>query len=109
MNGNDKDLGTDELISIEVDQGVVKLKSISLGSGTQAQTALISTPKPDNFILAGIIQERWALISKYIAPAVPCELHPKKKCLLVNNPDLYSVDTVNWMGCDWPCNRWFHF
>ena len=30
MNGNDKDLGTDELISIEVDQGVVKLKSTLL-------------------------------------------------------------------------------
>ena len=48
------------------------------------------------------------VVSKYVAPAAPCDLDRQKKCLLVNTPDIFDKDTVNWLGCDGRCHRWFH-
>ena len=63
----------------------------------------------DVFILCGGTQERWALVSKYIAPAAPCDLDRQKKCLLVNTPNIFDKDTVNWLGCDGLCHYYlFH-
>ena len=108
LEGKENDIATDELIQVTVEEGVVRVETIGLGSGPQAQAAFIRTPQPEVYILAGGVQERWALISEYIAPAVPCDLHKKKRCLLVKNPDQHAMDTVNWLGCDGPCQRWFH-
>ena len=103
------DTPTDTLIQLVFGSSAVSdIKAISLGCGPVAQASLLLTPEDDVFIVAGGTQERWALVSKYTAPGVPCDLEVKKKCLLVNNPECYLQDTVNWLGCDGPCNRWFH-
>ena len=107
--GREKDIPTDELIQITVDeQEKVTIETLALGSGPIAQSLLINTPEEDQFILAGGTHERWALISNHVAPAVPCALNQKKKCVLMINPETYIQDTVNWLGCDGPCDRWFH-
>ena len=108
LEGKGKDIANDEVIRMKVEDGQVSVTVQALGSGPQAQASLLKTPETDVFILAGGIQERWALVSKYTAPAVPCDLHLKHKCLLVKTPDQHQVDTVNWLGCDGPCSRWFH-
>ena len=89
-------------------EAITDVKVTSLGSGPLAQSSLILTPEEDVFILCGGTQERWALVSKYIAPAVPCDLNILKKCILVSNPSGFTKDTVNWLGCDGQCGRWFH-
>ena len=81
---------------------------MSLGSSPVAQSSMIMTPEEDVFIVGGGTQERWALISKYVAPATPCDLDKNKKCILVNTPECYGKDTVNWLGCDGLCRRFFH-
>ena len=109
LMGGDKDTPSDELIQLTVDdEDKVKLETLAMGSAPTAQSAFLVTPEPDVYILAGGTQERWALLSKYVAPGAPCDLNLKKRCLLVNNQDQYMMDTVNWLGCDGPCKRWFH-
>jgi hypothetical protein len=100
------DTPTDTLIQLILGSSAVSdIKVISLGCGPVAQASLLLTPAEDVFIVAGGTQERWALVSKYIASGLPCDLEVKKKCLLVKNPECYLQDTVKWLGCDGPCNR----
>ena len=108
LQGKEKDVANDELIGISVEDGVVSAEVHTLGSGPLAQASFLHTPEADVYILAGGIQERWALISSFIAPAKPCDLQLKNKCLLVLNPDHHALDYVNWLGCDGPCRRWCH-
>lgn len=108
LQGTEKDVANDELLGITVDDGVVSAEVHTLGSGPLAQASFLFTPEPDVYILAGGIQERWALISSFIAPATPCDLQMKNKCLLILNPDHHPLDYVNWLGCDGPCRRWCH-
>ena len=54
----------------------------SLGSDPLAKSSMIMTPKENVFIVCGGTQERWALVSKYIAPALAWHLGKKKGCLL---------------------------
>ena len=108
LEREEKDTATDELIKITVEDSVVSAEVYALGSGPQAQASFLQTPEPGVFILAGGIQERWALVSKHVAPAVPCHLQTKNKCLLANNPSQHAMDYVQWLGCDGPCNRWLH-
>ena len=109
LRGDKSNTPCDKMIEMVVkEERVVSLEVKSLGSGPIAQASLLLTPKVDVFIIAGGIQERWALLSKTIAPAAPCSLNDQNKCILVKTPDLYSEDTVNWVGCDGACQRWFH-
>ena len=109
LSGSKDDTACDKMIGIKFEQHkLLSLTVKSLSCGPLAQASVVRTPNPDVFILAGGIQERWALVSKTIAPAAPCSLAEIKKCVLVNNPDLHPQDTVNWLGCSGPCKRWFH-
>ena len=54
----------------------------SLGSDPLAKSSMIMTHKENVFIVCGGTQERWALVSKYIAPALAWHLGKKKGCLL---------------------------
>ena len=106
-----EDTPTDTLIQLVVHQllpTIHGIKMMSLGSSPVAQSSMIMTPEEDVFIVGGGTQERWALISKYVAPATPCDLDKNKKCILVNTPECYGKDTVNWLGCDGLCRRFFH-
>ena len=107
--GCEKDIASEELLLITVDQQEkLTVECLDLKSGPLAQSSLLKTPEPHVYIVAGGIQERWALISNYVAPAVPCDMQAKQKCLLVNEKTQYVGDVVNWLGCDGPCSRWFH-
>ena len=107
--GTEKDTPTDIFVQMKIDkEAITDVKVIALGCGPIGQPALILTPEDDVFILCGGTQEKWALISKYLAPAVPCYLDQEKKCLLVNTPEVHLKDMVDWLGCDGKCGRWFH-
>ena len=109
MLGKENDSPTDTLVQIQMEAEVIsEVKVTSLGSGPIAQSTLILTPEEDVFILCGGSQERWALVSKYIAPAVPCDLNALNLCILVSNPSSFMQDFVDWLGCDGECGRWFH-
>ena len=109
LKGDKSNTGSDKMIEMVVHkEKVVSLSVKSLGSGPIVQASLLSTPAEDVFVLAGGIQERWALLSETVAPSAPCSLNEKDRCLLVKNPDFYSADTVTWLGCDGACKRWFH-
>jgi hypothetical protein len=109
LRGRKGDAGSDNMIEMIVDkESVVSIHIKSLGSGPIAQASLMTTPARDVFILGGGVQERWALLSQTVAPSAPCSLNEKARCILVKNPDFYPAETVNWLGCDGPCKRWFH-
>lgn len=109
LRGDKNDSACDKMLRMVLKQEkVISLDVRSLGCGPLAQASIVRTPKEDVFIIAGGIQERWALVSQTVAPAAPCSLDDIKKCIMVNNPDLYPQDTVNWLGCSGPCKRWFH-
>ena len=109
LQGNRTNTACDKMMRMVVkEEKVLSLEIHSLFSGPIAQASLIKTPEEDVLIIAGGIQERWAILSPNVAPAAPCSLNTQNKCILVKTPDLYSNDTVNWLGCDGPCKRWFH-
>ena len=87
---------------------VVSLEEKSLDAGPIAQASILQTPSKNVFILAGGLQERWALLSMTTAPAAPCSLAVLDKCILVTNPLSNAGETVKWIGCDGDCKRWFH-
>ena len=85
MIRKENDYPTDTLVQIQMEYEVISevKKVASLSSGPIAQSSLLLTPEKDVFILCGVSQERWALVSKYIAPDVPCDLaqHPLVVCV----------------------------
>ena len=109
LKGDKTNEACDKMIKMVVkEEEVVSLEVKSLCCGPIAQASLIQTPKENVFVVAGGIQERWALLSENIAPSAPCSLEKQNKCILVKTPENYLEDTVNWLACDGPCARWFH-
>ena len=74
-NCSHNDTASDNIIKIVVNkERVVSVSMKQLGCGPIAQASLLKTPVSS--------------------------LHDQKRCLLMNSPDLYSQDTVNWL-LDW--------
>ena len=108
VNVEEGNVPTDDLLMLTVEaDSSISLESSQLGSGPLAQASFLKTPETAVYILAGGTLERWALVSKYVAPASPCDLKEKNSCLLDLHPTTYDRDTVNWLECDRPCKRWF--
>ena len=107
--GSKNDEASDRMIKVVINgDGSLSAEEKCLKSGPIAQASLLSTPSDNVFIVAGGIQERWALLSDCIAPSAPCALHAVSRCVLASDPAKNSSDTVKWIGCDGPCQRWFH-
>ena len=107
--GSKHDEACDKMIEVILDRsGLISDKVIGLNSGPVAQPCILHTPNQNVFIVAGGIQETWALLSETTAPSAPCALSLINRCLLISDPEENYMDTVKWIGCDGPCKRWFH-
>ena len=109
--GKENEIPSEEIFSCEflMTEGVVhsilNFHSKALNSGPVAHNFILNSPTDDCFLVAGGTQERWAVLSKNVLPADPCDLVSVGKCRINLHP---TEETVRWIGCDGPCKRWFH-
>ena len=75
--------------------GLISAKVRVLTSGPVAQSCILHTSNQNVFIVAGGIQERWALLSETTAPSAPCALSLINHCLLISDPDIHGYSQVD--------------